>query len=43
MKDILGLKKGSGEDSEDEAQEDMLAQPMAGADPECIPCCAFNP
>jgi len=38
MKDLLG--KG-GNDSEDEAQEDMLAQPMEGA--ECVPCCAFNP
>ncbi len=36
MKDILGIKKG--EDSEDEAQEDMLAQPAQGTT-DGMACC----
>jgi hypothetical protein len=43
MKDILGKSGGrGGEDSDDEAQEDMLAMPASGTE-ECVPCCAFNP
>jgi len=42
MKDIMGgLTKRGGEDSDDEAQEDMLTIPNQ-ADLENMPCCNFN-